>query len=247
MKKRKKTIFTFIAVLLVLVIGTGAVLCSLALKDNEQSLYTLSSTDDGFLKTLLKGAAFGREFTVSETEFNTYINKKYCHSPDEREKGIDHIRIYFHKDVPSEIYAHFFDGNIRFSAYAKVNFHLDILTNIMILTFTDVRIGQLPISNYTAGKLLETIFSKSSIVTTKRNTASVEAKYTYELKNAEIDMTLLDFVPDEGGIICRTNSLTAEAWKSLVSYLRSDEGKEKLREIYDGMKDKLHNIIFGNN
>ena len=91
-------------IIIAIVILISAALCificrciSLAFTDNIEDKYTITDGGDNtFLKTILVGAAFGKEFEVSESEFNTYINEKYCTEPEEGKSGPDHIRFYFH-------------------------------------------------------------------------------------------------------------------------------------------------------
>ena len=243
-KKHTRVILIIVSVVVLLLIAAAAILRSLALTDHEQEYYTLTEQSDTFLTTMLKGTAFGKEFTISETEFNTYINKRYCRKPEDGwSDGIDHLRVYFHKDRPCEVYAHVFYDDLQFSVHSLVSFQLGSISHTMKLKFTDAYIGQLKIDENITGLILNKLFSRHSFATPERNTLLVKAEYSYELKNTSIDMELLDFEPEENAIRCRTNSLTGEAMKAFKEYITSEEGKEKLRDIYDGFKNKIRSLF----
>lgn len=237
-----------ISVLLTIIIASGlwVLYCiSLALTDHykEQYTFTFTEDDDTFLTTLLHGTAFGKEFTVTEDEFNTFINKKYCKPEQEGKTGIDHIRFYFHENAPTEVYAHAYTWGKSFAIHAKVGFNMNSDSNKLTITLYDARVGELSVSNHILSWLIPQIFSGNEYISVDNNSLTVTAKYSYDIKNTSITMRLNEFIPLEGEIQCRTNSLTGEALHALGDYLSSDEGKQKLKDIYNNAKDKIRSWL----
>ncbi len=234
-------------IIIAIVILISAALCificrciSLAFTDNIEDKYTITDGGDNtFLKTILVGAAFGKEFEVSESEFNTYINEKYCTEPEEGKSGPDHIRFYFHDNAPAEMYARIFIKNFRLAVRTKVDFSIDGETNVISARLYDAYVGELAIPDNILSYILSRISEDREHLTVSGTVLSITAKYTYEIRDYDIDLYIMNFKPAEGKIICKTNSLTGQALKAAGEYITSDEGREALSGIYNKIKDKV--------
>ena len=108
---------------------TALIFYTLITTDNCADKYTLRETDDTFLETILKGAAFGEEFELTDTQVNTYVNQKYCGVKNDT--GAENIMIYFHKDAPTEIYARIMYRGLEMSARAEAEIGIDRNTSII--------------------------------------------------------------------------------------------------------------------
>ena len=73
-RKPVRIILSLIAILLIVAAAFCGICVYLVFQDNIQNQYMLTETSDTFMSTLLKGAVFGKQFEMSETEINSYIN-----------------------------------------------------------------------------------------------------------------------------------------------------------------------------
>ena len=243
-KKRGRVILSLIAVLLIAAMTFGGICIYLAFQDNIQSKYTLTETTDTFLSTLLKGAVFGKEFEISETEINSYINEKYCTQKGENEAGLDHVRIDFHEGGSDDIYAHIYYKSYELAAHSKILFSLDEQTSILSAKLYNAYIGELRISENILSYLLSKIFENSEHITVNGTTLSVTASYTYDIKNTDgITLSLKHTQSTEDSVKCRTNSLTGEALKAAGEYLISEEGREAVSGIWGDIKNKVSTMF----
>lgn len=240
---KKKTIPIMLVVFVLILIAAVIFICrciSLAFTDNIRDKYiTDESHDNTFLKTLLVSASFGKEFEISETQINTYVNKKYCSTPEKSNSGADHIGIYFRKNAPTEIYAHIFIGQLQFAVRSKLKFSFNSETNTLSARLFDAYVGELGIPDNILSFLLPKIFKNKDNLVVNGTTFIISAKYTYKIKDYDIDLYIREFIPDDGKVQCKTNSLTGQALKVAVEYIKSDEGKKALSGIYNGIKDKV--------
>ena len=240
-KKKKKTIVITIFILIFVTAVIFICRCiSLAFTDNISDKYTLDEGyDNTFLKSLLVGAAFGKEFEIGETEFNTYINRKYCIDPNDGGSGADHIMIYFHDKEPAEIYAHIFIKGFQFAVRSKLKFSLDGETSVLSARLFEAYVGELAIPDNILSYILSKVSENKEHISVNGTTISVTAKYTYSIKDYDIDLYIKEFTPADGEVRCKTNSLTGQALKVVGEYITSDEGREALSGIYNSIKDKV--------
>ena len=237
---KKKVLITVILLLILAVIAAGiyiGICISLALKDNYSDKYTLKETDDTFLETVLKGTVSGDEYDISDTQINTYINKKYCGISDD--SGAEHIMIYFHKDRPTEIYAQILYKGTELAIKADAEISIERDTSTVTVTLVNAYIGELKISDHFLSRILHRIYDNSEFVKVDRTSLSAVAAYEFEIKNFEVHAYLKIFTPVEGAIHCRSNSLKGEALRIAAEYIMSDEGREKISDIYNYFKDKV--------
>ena len=239
---KKLRIIIGITVSLIMLLGiTAAVLYSLITTDNYSEKYTLKETDDTFTETILRGAVFGDELDLTDTQVNTYINKKYCKIRNNT--GVKNIMVYFHKDKPTEIYARIMYNSIEMSARAEAEISIDRNTSIVSVRLKNAYLGELMLPDFLLSHLLDRIYGDSDFITVKDTTLSVTACYTFEIKNIDIHVYLKEFSPIDGAIHCRSNSLTGEALRAAAEYLISDEGRQKISDIYNGLKDKAKSLF----
>lgn len=246
MKPLAKTALIVGAVILALLIICGIVvwrILSLAATDNIADKYTLTETEDGFMKTVFKGAVFGDEFELSEAMVNTFINEKYCTPFSENGSGIENIRVYFKSGEDTEIYARIYRGGKEYAISAKAAVYSTGGNGAFEIRLHDVRIGELGISDSILGRILPLLIDDTSLYTVTENRIAVYTYYKYDIKNTSIELYLDSFTPQEGYVLCRTNSLTDEALSAAKEYLGSDEFKEDLRNTLDGIKDRLGGIF----
>ena len=242
-KSKRKTGIIIITIFILILVAVIIFICrciALAFTDNIKDKYTLNEkSENTFLKTLLVGASFGKEFEISEAELNTYINKKYCTDYDRNNSGADHIMVYLHEEEPAEIYAHIYIKGLQLAVRSKVEFSLDKETSVISARFYDAYVGELGIPDSILSYILSRVSENKDNMSVSGTAISIVAKYTYEIKDYDIDLYIKNFVPSERKVMCQTNSLTGQALKVAGEYITSDEGREALSGIYNRIKDKV--------
>ena len=243
MKKKRIIIGIIIFIIsLIMILGvTALIFYTLITTDNCADKYTLRETDDTFLETILKGAAFGEEFELTDTQVNTYVNQKYCGVKNDT--GAENIMIYFHKDAPTEIYARIMYRGLEMSARAEAEIGIDRNTSIISVKLKNAYLGELKLSDASLSRILNRLYGNSSFIEVDGTALKVTACYTFKIKNIDIHVYLKEFSPADEAIHCRSNSLTGEAVRAAAEYFLSDEGRQKLSDIYNGIKDKFSSII----
>ncbi|MGN1457245.1 MAG: hypothetical protein ACI4XP_04725 [Acutalibacteraceae bacterium] len=247
MTKRKHGVGFFIGMgFLILFIALIIwLLCCLTLifKDDYSDKYMLDKTDDTLITDVFTAALFGSDFDVTEDQLNTYADQNYCSTDPEKSNAIEHIRIYFHKDQPSEIYAKIRLYSYELAFYTKAEFSFQDSNNILSVKFSNAKLGELPVPDFILSSVLAKISENQNIISVSGTTISVKATYNYDIADDyTLTVSLMKFVPQEKYVNCRTNSLTDEALNLLKKYLTSNEGKKYLKELFDTNID-LGNII----
>lgn len=247
MTKRKHGVGFFIGMgFLILFIALIIwLLCCLTLifKDDYSDKYMLDKTDDTLITDVFTAALFGSDFDVTEDQLNTYADQNYCSTDPEKSNAIEHIRIYFHKDQPSEIYAKIRLYSYELAFYTKAEFSFQDSDNILSVKFSNAKLGELPVPDFILSSVLAKISENQNIISVSGTTISVKATYNYDIADDyTLTVSLMKFVPQEKYVSCRTNSLTDEALNLLKKYLTSNEGKKYLKELFDTNID-LDNII----
>lgn len=230
MKKRhrlRKVLLALAALLLTGVIVFGGVCLKLARTDNLRDKYTLDKTEDGFLLTVLKSAVFGQDFTVTEDQLNTYLNKTFC-TPD---KPLRNIRLYFHENRPSEVYGKVNYHHYDYAFRAGISTHLNSQEGIVTVRLTDVHLGELAVHDMVIQSLLRDFADKNENVQYADGVLYVRTRYDYQLDEASFTLRLERFEPAEGAVICKTNNLTWELLKAVKAYLFSEKGRELLGRL----------------
>lgn len=248
MKKKSlgKLVIFSVLFIVILVMAALTVCAALALKDNKDK-YTLAKTDDSFLDTALKNALTGSEFHITEDQLNTYLNNKYCSDTDEN--SLKNIRIYFHSDDDIELYAGIRHWNHDFSLYAKAKTELNPVTGIASVQIYNAKIGELSIPDFILNKIITNFADNQKYVTFENNILYIQTLYQYEFETFTITLNLEKFEPKDGGVNCKTNSLTIEALKALKDYLFSEKGQAMCKRIFgynvSDLKKDLLSAVFG--
>lgn len=250
-----KKIAVIAGVILVLLLITAGIVFGVIFhkitQDNIEDKYTLTDPDEGITLTVIKGSLFGKEFEVSEKQFNTYINKKFCTVSDGKNSGVDHIMVYFNDDGTCEIYGHAFHKGFSFAMNCKATFEVNEDDSKVRIKVYDAYIGELSLSDNILNDVLERILSDSKKVNyIEGEDANVEftAEYNIDIPNTSgIYIGVENAYAKNGALVCRTNSLTGEALKVGLEYVSSKEGREAISEfigdVKDNVKDKVGGIL----
>lgn len=238
MTKRKHGVGFFIGMgFLVLFIALIIwLLCCLTLifKDDYSDKYMLDKTDDTLITDVFTAALFGSDFDVTEEQLNTYINKNYCSADSADNNALKHIRIYFHKDQPSEIYAQIRLYSYELAFYTRAEFSFNSTDNMLNIKLSNSKLGELPVPDFILSKVISRTFENKENISVSGTTISAKATYNYDIADDyTLTVFLTKFVPQNGYASCRTNSLTDEALSLLKKYLKSSEGKKYLKELFD--------------
>ena len=237
------------AVIFIASVSFVGVCAALALTDNCQDKYTMYETDDSFLDIVLKNAVIGREFTVSETQMNTYLNNKLCGTTPKGESKIKNLRLYFHSGSDTEIYAKIKFLNHDFAVYSKMSINLDSKTGIAAVRFYDTKLGELSVPDSVKDKILINTAEDNDLMEFRDGILYVQTKYIYEFKNCSITLNLEKFEPTDSGIKCKTNNLTLEALKALKDYFLSADGQALCKKLFGynlyDLKDSIIGRLFG--
>lgn len=235
MKKKKigfwKLISIVISIALIAAIIFSVFIFNLALTDNYSEKYVFSAYDDTLMSETLKAAMIGIGFELTDEQINTYINQKFASNSENNNTAIEKIRIYTHKEF-TDIYAKIKYRGYSTGIYCKAKIEYNNSSSLMKAKIYDFYIGELRISENILRNILPKLLENNDYVKVNQNKISIAADHTYKIDDYEIDLRLKSFSPDEGKISCRTNSLTLEALKVLKEYCTSDEGKQKIKEIF---------------
>ena len=239
-------------VIILLLIITGivfGVIYHKVTQDNIKDKYTLTDPDDGITLTIVKGSLFGNEFEISEKQFNTYINKKFCTVSDGKNSGVDHIMVYFNDDGTCEMYGHAFHKGFSFAMNCKAKFSVDENTSSVRINVYDAYVGELHLSDSVLNDVLDRILSESTRVNyIGGGDANVEfkAEYNIEIPNTSgINIGVKEAYAKDGALMCRTNSLAGETLKAGIEYVTSKEGREAIAGLVDNAKNKIKDKIGG--
>ena len=245
MTKRKKLALriTLIctAVLVSVVLIFGGVCLTLMSQDNISAMYTMTEEDDSFLGMLLKGAITGKEFDLTETQVNTYLNKTFC----AEDKPMKKIRVYFHKNEPVEIYAKVYQFGADRAMYAKAE--LEILPEMgkTAVRISDVKLGELHVHGHVVDNMLRNFAKSTPLAEFSNGVLYIKTEYSYEGKNFSLSLRLEKLEPSDRTITCKTNSFSNEVIYAIKDYLVSDDGQEFFKSIFGEKINNIKNFILG--
>ncbi len=249
-KKKLSAGKVLLLLLLLLVIGaliTAGICYFLASQDNIKDKYTLTDREENIEFTMLKGSAFGKEFEVSENMINTFINDKFCKEITGSSSGFDHLMLYLHEDAPTEVYAHAYYKGIPMALRCKAWFDTDSTTNSLNARVFDAYIGELKIPDSILNQILEKLLEKNEHVHYIKNSqynVSITAEYKIDIPNTKgITIGLKDVTIKDSKADFRTNSLTGEALRASIEYISSKEGRETVKNIIDGIGNKIKDVF----
>ncbi len=211
----------------------------LAQQDNIKDKYTLTQTDDTFRWSALKAALKGSAFNATETQINTYLYQTFCGE----DKVLKHVRVYFHQEKSCEIYAklHYPKGDFALSARAETTFNST--EGIVGVRFHDVKLGELPIPSFIVSAILSDFAKKYDLTTFSDEVLYVRTRYEYDFGDFAFHLRLEEFSPQEGTLLCRTNSLSRELLMALKDYLLSDSGQELFTRLFGKTTNYLKNFV----
>lgn len=251
MKKKKILRITLIiaAVILTASVGFAGVCAALAFTDNYKDKYTLYETDDSFLDIVLKNAITGREFILTEAQINTYLNKTVCMNTENGERKIKNLRLYFHSESDTELYARINFMGHDCGLYSRISVILDPITGIAAVRFYDTKLGELSVPDKVRDNILSDAAEENKLMTFQDGVLYVKTMYVYEFKNFSLKLNLEKFEPTDSGVRCRTNSLTLEALKAVKDYFLSDDGQALCKKLFGynlyDLRDGILKKIFG--
>ena len=246
-----KLLLLMVTLLLVFTLAGGIVCVGLALTDHHREHYTLDEKDDSFPFEALKGALFGEPFDVSETKINTYLNRLLCDEVNtgKKQEVLKNIRLYFHREDDTEIYARVYFWQHDFSLYARASIVKEPTLPEAAVRFHHVKLGELPLPGFVVDRVLQKLVSNKPQLRYEDGVLYVKTQVEYELINRSLVLQLEQFEPRDGCVTCKTNSLTAEALKLVGEYLRSEDGKALARKLFgndeNDWKNRLYDAIFG--
>ncbi|MBQ9461923.1 MAG: hypothetical protein IJU51_08450 [Clostridia bacterium] len=243
MTKNKKKVFriTLIctAVVLTVVVIFGGVCLALMSQDNISTMYTMTEEDDSFLGTLLRGAMVGKEFELTETQVNTYLNKTFC----AEDKPLKKIRVYFHKNEPVEIYARVFRFGAERAMYAKAQIDLLPEEGRTAVRITDVKLGELHVHSHVVDNMLRDFAKSTPLAEFENGVLYIKTEYSYEGRNFSLMLRLEKLEPADRVVLCKTNSLTSEVISAIRDYLLSDDGQDFFKHIFGDKINDIKNFI----
>ena len=247
MTKKKISVGKIIGIVLLLAI-VGSIIfllycVSLAFQDNYSDKYALGEIDDTLVESTFKAALFGSEFELSDAQINTAFNEAYCSEKTENENGLEKIHIYFHPNNNTEIYAKLRFSGYDFGFYSKAEIFADDSSNFTVILH-DAKLGELSLSDGLLSWALGQIFNGNDLITAKGTSLSIKASTDFNIGDCTINLSLKKFEPQDGFVSCQTNSLTDEALRIIGEYCTSNEGRQKLKDIFGFDFDDVKKRIF---
>ncbi len=243
MTKNKKKILRIVivcaAALAAAAIGFNIVCLILMSQDNIAPMYTLTEEDDSFMGTLLKGAVTGREFDLSEAQINTYLKRNFCGD----NKPLRKIRVYFHNEKPSEVYARVYCFGAERALYADAEIELMPERGQTAVRVNNVKIGELHIHGFVLDNVLQDFADSNPLAEYTDGVLYIKTEYSYEGKNFSLTLKLEKLEPGDRIIVGKTNSLTMEAVNAVKDYLLSDDGQEFFKGLFGEKINDIKNFV----
>ena len=151
-----KAILLIFCLLLVSLAAAAAVCVGLAFTDHNSDRYTLESTDDSFPFDVLRGALTGSRFEVTEDKVNTYLNRFFCRrvQTGDEEPVLENIRLYFHEESDTELYARVYFRQHHFSVYAQISVVQEGADGEAAVQFRHVKLGELPLPDWVVDRII---------------------------------------------------------------------------------------------
>ena len=214
-------------ILLILSLITAGICIFLAFQDDYKNKYSFYQSDDTLLYTALKGAAFGENFKLTETQVNTYINKEIVAKSD----NIKNLRIYFNNGT-AEIYGRISYMNNDFGITAKANISLDTVAKIFAVRLYGAKLGRLSIPEFVLKDTLEKNIPQTENVSVKDGIIYVKSSYDFHINSFTLNLSFQKFAVGDNIVMCQTNSLAQDALDVLKQALKTPEGREQLKNLF---------------
>lgn len=216
-------------ILLVLSAITAGICIFLAFQDDYKDKYSFYQNDNSLMYTALKGAVFGEDFRLNETQVNTYINDEIVEKSD---NNIKNLRVYFENGT-AEIYARINYMNNDFGLCAKANISLDTVSKTFAVRLYNAKLGRLPIPDFILKDTLEKNIPQTENVSVKDGIIYVSSSYDFNIDSFTLNLTFQKFAVGDKIVMCRTNSLAQDAVDTLTQALKTPEGREKLANLFN--------------
>ncbi len=217
---------------------------TLAFQDDYKDKYTLSDPDNTLMTTVVKSAIFGSEFEITDKQLNTYIDEKLNKQNSSNDYSLEKMAIYFHKDLPSELYARIKLYGYTFGFYSNVNLSLNTETQTLTVKLSNAKLGNLSISDNILSFVLSKAVIGNDYIKSEGTEISIRFVYEFEISDSIISLYCEELTPNNGYAVCRTNSLTEEAIAALSGYINSSKGQEIFRDFWNSIDlDKIKDYI----
>lgn len=236
-----RTVSITISLLILAAVIFIFIIINLALTDSYTEKYAQAPYDDTLVATAIKSAISGKKFFLTDDQINTYLNQKFIMQNKDDGTGIEKLRVYNHKNF-TEVYAKIKYLGYSTGAFCKIKMEYNIGTRIITAEIYDVYLGELAIPEHIFKKLLPELIHSDKIQINE-NTLSITASKDYQLDEYSMNLHAASFLPDEGGISCKTNSLTSETLTILRKYCLSEKGRQKFKEVFSIDIDQIKDMI----
>ena len=216
-------------ILLILSAITAGICIFLAFQDDYKNKYSFYQSDDSLMYTALKGAVFGEDFRLTETQVNTYINNEIIEKSGN--DSIKNLRVYFENGI-AEVYAKVNYMNNDFGLYAKAQISLDTVSKKFSIHLYNAKLGRLPIPDFILKDTLEKNISQTDITSVKDGVIYINSSYDFNIDTFTLNLTFQKFAIGDKIVMCRTNNLAQDALDTLKKALQTSEGREKLKNLF---------------
>lgn len=241
-----KAILLIFCLLLVSLAAAAAVCVGLAFTDHNSDRYTLESTDDSFPFDVLRGALTGSRFEVTEDKVNTYLNRFFCRrvQTGDEEPVLENIRLYFHEESDTELYARVYFRQHHFSVYAQISVVQEGADGEAAVQFRHVKLGELPLPDWVVDRIISGMTDGKPYLRYENSMLYVQTRFEYNLGSLHFTLHLNTLHPKEGAVVCRTNHLSWELIRSVYEFLTSDEGRELAGRLFGSQVEGWKNHLF---
>lgn len=225
------TLISIIALILIAV----TVMVILAFQDPYKDKYTTTKeADSTLIADLVEAAALGNDFVADDDDINAYI-REYIERLDDS-FPIKDIAIYFNSDEKIDIYGRFKMMNMDFAFYIKAEGKLDTEREILTLSFSDAKLGRLPLPNFIVSKILYKYLGEYFSVDGMDVDLPVSADY--EIEGVKVPLRLEKFIPNDGCVTLCSNNILSDTIDNTIDRIEEwaednkDELEEWLRDLF---------------
>ena len=217
-------------ILLTLSAITAGICIFLACQDDYKNKYSFYQSDNSLMYTALKGAVFGEDFKLTETQVNTYINNEII-----EKSGNDSI---------TEVYAKVNYMNNDFGLYAKAQISLDTVSKKFSIHLYNAKLGRLPIPDFILKDTLEKNIAQTDNTSVKDGIIYINSSYDFNIDTFTLNLSFQKFAIGDKIVMCRTNNLAQDALDTLQKALKTPEGRQQLQHLFnfDFSEDSLADL-----
>ncbi len=251
-KKKKKAFRTILIALIVLIVLTisAAVTCvALACQDPYCERYSTEDTvtvDSNLIAEAAKSAVFGKEYTASSSEVNSYIRKALT---AKKSSTLKDLAVYFHEDGLTEVYGRLkldvngTERDFAFSSNADFSVSPEKTLDIKL---SNANLGLLPIPDFVLAKVLDKTLDGK--IAHEYTTISLPVSFETEIEGIKITLFVKEFTPKEESVTIKSNDVLADTLDSATDRAKKwiaehrdelAEYSEDFEEWIDANRDKL--------